>query len=57
MKKLSPDDPAAAEPPAEPAPLGYVPDILADNQLLEWVGLGFGEEENYMLAKALKVIG
>ena len=56
VKKPNPEDPAAAEAPAEPAPLGYLPDLLADNQMLEWAGLGFGEEESYLLSKALKVI-
>ena len=47
------------EVPAEPVeqnPLGYIPDLLADNTILEYAGLGFGEEESYLLMKSLKVL-
>jgi hypothetical protein len=43
--------PEAAELPA----LGYIPDLLEDNQILECAGLGFGEEESHLLMKSLKV--
>lgn len=35
--------------------MGYVPDLLADNSVLECAGLGFGEEESHLLMKSLKV--
>ena len=46
------------EEPAEPvvaSPLGYVPDLMVDNSILECAGLGFGEEESYLLMNSLKV--
>jgi len=53
VKKPAGEEGAAAE-AAEPAALGYVPDLLSDNKILEWAGLGFGEEESYLLMKSLK---
>jgi hypothetical protein len=35
--------------------LGAVPDLLADSRILEMAGIFFGEEETYLLSKAVKV--
>lgn len=54
MKK--PAEGEAPPPEASEAPaLGYIPDLLSDNKVLEWAGLGFGEEESYLMMKSLKV--
>jgi radial spoke head protein 4A len=31
-----------------------MPDLLADMRLLQWAGIGFGEQETYRLQKSLK---
>ena len=41
--------------PVEPSALGHIPDFLNDSRILEWAGLGFGEELTYLLMKSLKV--
>ena len=35
--------------------MGYIPDLLVDNTILECAGLGFGEEESLLLMKSIKV--
>lgn len=42
------------DPPADPAPIGYVPDLLADDALFRKVGLGFGEKQSFLIYTALK---
>lgn len=46
------------EPPAdtsEPiAPIGLMPDIIADSKVWQWAGVGFGEYELMLLHKSLK---
>lgn len=40
--------------PAEPAPVGNVPDLLAERKIFQWAGVGFSEEETYRIQKSLK---
>jgi len=40
--------------PEEIPPVGYVPDLLADSQMYQWAGIGFGKQEVYRLQKSLK---
>lgn len=45
------------EPPAEVepmAPIGLMPDIIADSKVWQWAGVGFGEYELMLLHKSLK---
>lgn len=49
----SPDDDEEAE-PAEPAPVGYVPDLIEEAAIFQWAGVGFGQQELYRLQKSLK---
>lgn len=52
-RKPVPDGEEAEE--AEEAPaVGYVPDLIADSQLYQWAGIGFGQQEIYRLQKSLK---
>lgn len=49
--------PAEGEEPAEEAeaaPVNNVPDLLSEARVLQWAGIGFGEEETYRLMKSLK---
>ena len=41
--------------PADPAPIGYVPDLVADDLLFRKAGFGIGEKESYLVYAALKV--
>ena len=42
------------EAPEEQAPVGFVPDLLADAQMYQWAGIGFGQQELYRLQKSMK---
>ena len=42
--------------PQEPEAVGFVPDLVADDQVFRKCGLGIGEKEAYLLQIALKVI-
>ena len=44
------EEPEVEEPPA----VGLVPDLLADAQIYQWAGIGFGQQESYRLQKSLK---
>ena len=35
--------------PEEPAPIGHCQDLLGDRKIFQWAGIGFGEQESYML--------
>ena len=39
---------------AEVVPVGFVADLVADQKLLEWAGIGFGEIESYRIMRSLK---
>ncbi len=47
-------DDAAAEGGSSAGPCGYVPDIMADSRVYQWGGIGFGDNETLLIAKALK---
>ena len=40
---------------AEVGPIGNVADLIADQRIYEWAGIGFGEIETYRIMKSLKV--
>lgn len=44
-----------AEPP-ELAPVGYVPDFLKEAKIYQWAGVGFSEQETYIIQKSLKTL-
>ena len=37
-------------------PLGVVPDIMAEASMFRWAGVGFGEDEWYLIHKSVKVV-
>jgi radial spoke head protein 4/6 len=39
---------------AEVGPIGFVADLIADQKIFEWAGIGFGEIETYRILKSLK---
>jgi len=39
---------------AEVPAVGFVPDLIADSQMYQWAGIGFGKQETYRLQKSLK---
>lgn len=41
--------------PQEPEAIGYVPDLVADDQAFRRCGLGLGEKEAYLIQVAIKV--
>ena len=54
MKKQFPEKPGVDDegnpiPVEDPAPVGVVPDLLADSQMYQWAGIGFGQQEMYRL--------
>lgn len=57
MLKVKPPPAEGDEPAeeAEAAPLNNVPDLLSEAKVLQWAGIGFGEEETFRLMKSLKV--
>jgi len=38
----------------EVAPVCHIQDLLADQRVFQWAGIGFGEQETYRLQKSLK---
>ena len=38
----------------EPQPVTFVSDLMADSQLWQWAGVGFGQQEVYLLQKSLQ---
>lgn len=38
----------------QPGPVGSVQDLMAERQIYQWAGIGFGEQETYRLQKSLK---
>src|SRR3990167_6348106 len=42
------------DPPADPAPIGYVSDLLAEDSLFRKAGFGFGEKESFTIYSSLK---
>lgn len=49
--KAPEDDPEAVP---EVGPVGMVQNLLADSKVFQWAGVGFGEQEAYLLQKSLK---
>lgn len=46
-----------AEPEAaEVGPIGNVADLIADQRVFEWAGIGFGEMETFRIMRSLKVL-
>lgn len=35
-------------------PVGYVPNLLAESRIYQWAGIGFSEQETYLIQKSLK---
>ena len=42
-KKPAGDDDDDGGDPADKPPVGFVPDLLADSQIYQWAGIGFGQ--------------
>jgi hypothetical protein len=38
------------------APIGTMPDIVADSKVWEWAGIGFGQFETMLLQKSIKAL-
>ena len=55
--KPSDEDGEAAEPVAEQAPAGEMPDVMGDAALLQWANLQLGTEETLKSAMALQQLG
>ena len=36
------------------APIGNIPDLLADSKVWQWAGVGFGEYDTMLLQKSMK---
>ena len=39
-----------------PAPVGFIQDLIADANIYQWAGIGFGESETLLLMKSLKAL-
>ena len=51
MKK---DEEGNEVPAEEVAPIGTMPDTIADSKVWQWAGVGFGEYETMLLHKSMK---
>ena len=47
-------EPEGGEEPAEVGPIANVADLIGDQKIYEWAGIGFGEIETYRIMKSLK---
>lgn len=54
QKPPVPEEGEEEAPEVELNPVGYVPNLMEDNAIWQWAGIGFGEHETYKLLMSIK---